>query len=88
MDVKAYLEEYYPDIEILTIDGFDEAFVGVGTQFNRAVACYDEVKILKTLIERDNMSLEEAEEYVAFNISGAYVGEKTPVLVQFAGDDV
>ena len=67
----------------LMADGFEEALVGFGTRFNSPVTIYDLNKCISVLVERDGMSREEAEEYMDFNVLGAYVGEETPI---FLGD--
>ena len=67
----------------LMADGFEEALVGFGTRFNSPVTIYDLNKCIGVLVERDGMSREEAEEYMDFNVLGAYVGEETPI---FLGD--
>jgi hypothetical protein len=45
------------------------------------VLVYDADKMIKVFVDRDGMSEEEANEYILFNIEGAYIGEDTPVLV-------
>jgi hypothetical protein len=80
MNLKKYLDETYPDEEIIIFDGLDEAFVGVGYQFTKPLACYSRKKILK-ILEKEGMNLEEAIEYFEFNIAGAYLGENTPVII-------
>jgi len=65
----------------LMADGFEEALVGFGTRFNSPVTVYDLNKCISVLVERDGMSYEEAEEYMDFNVLGAYVGEETPVFI-------
>ena len=67
----------------LMADGFEEALIGFGTRFNNPVAIYDLRKCLDILVRRDGMNQEEAEEYMDFNVLGAYVGEETPI---FLGD--
>jgi hypothetical protein len=37
--------------------------------------------MIKVFVDRDGMSEEEANEYILFNIEGAYIGKDTPVLV-------
>jgi len=66
----------------ITADGFDAALVGFGYQFNYPVAVYNKEKCLEILTERDGMSWEEAVEYFDFNVSGAWVGESTPVFLE------
>jgi hypothetical protein len=71
------------DEEILFADGFEEALVGVSTQFNRGpVALYDWDKCVKILMERDKMDYDEAVEFMDFNVTGSWVGEKTPAFAR------
>jgi uncharacterized protein (DUF1810 family) len=37
--------------------------------------------MVKILVARDDMSVEEAHEYLQFNVIGAYIGEYTPIIV-------
>ena len=69
----------------LMADGFEEALIGFGTRFNSPVTIYDFNKCIGILVERDGMSYDEAQEYMDFNVLGAYVGEETPI---FLGDYV
>ena len=68
--------------EELYADGFEDAIIGVGRQFNTEVVVYDEDKCIKILMERDGMTDEEAEEFFGFNVVGAYLGNHTPVFVR------
>ena len=68
--------------EELYADGFEDAIIGVGRQFNMDVVVYDEAKCLEILVLRDQMTPEEAEEFFEFNVVGAYVGEHTPIYVR------
>jgi len=73
--------ERYQDEDLLKADGFDEAIIGVCEDFNAPVRLvYSVKKCIKVLMK--DMSYEEAREYFDFNVSGAYVGEKTPVWCQ------
>jgi hypothetical protein len=67
---------------IMIADGFDEAFVGIGQQYNRYFAIYDRDACIKILMERDGMDEYEAEEYFEFNVTGAWVGHGTPIFVR------
>ena len=70
------------DPDTLLAGGFEEAFVGYGTRFTHGVAVYSKRKCLEVLVERDEMSRDEALEFFDFNVSGAYVGENTPVFLE------
>ena len=75
------ISEEYPDLMIL--DGFDEAIVGVVERIGLLAVCYDRSKILKVLMR--NMNETEAVEYFEFNILGAYMGESSPVYLDVMG---
>ena len=75
----------------LFADGFDDALIGVGVQFSREIAVYDYDKCLDVLIQRDGMDVEDAIDYMEYNVVGAYVGKSTPVFIIREGkyqDDV
>jgi hypothetical protein len=67
--------EKYPDEEFLLADGFDEAIIGVDEKSMRII--YSISKSIEILMK--DMSEEDAFEYFYYNVSGAYVGEKTPI---------
>ena len=70
------------EVELLTADGFDDAIIGIGRQFNKHVVVYDTDVVIQTLITRDNMTLDDAMEFFEYNIVGAYVGENTPMFME------
>jgi len=65
----------------LLADGLDEAFIGIGWQFNTPLAVYDRDKCIE-ILESQGMTPEEAQEYFYFNTQGAYVGEQTPIFIE------
>ncbi len=70
---------------IVLFDGFEDAFVGVAQRFNDwPIAVYDKTKVIATLME--DMTHEDAIEYFEFNVIGAWVGDNTPVFIEFVGD--
>ena len=69
--------EYYGDEEFLIADGFDDAVIGVELPSMRLI--YSVTLCLGILMVDEEMSLEDAIEHFDFNVSGAYVGEKTPI---------
>jgi hypothetical protein len=78
--IDEWVDENYPDSEILIADGFEEAFVGIAVQFTKPLAIFDRQKCIEILMR--DMSEEEAYEYFEFNIIGAYVGENTPAFME------
>lgn len=72
----------------LVADGWDDALVGVGWRLNTPIAVYDRDRIVEIMTTRDGISEEDADEYISFNIEGAYVGEGTPLMVTFGVESV
>ena len=70
--------------ELLLADGFDAALIGTGERCGQPiVAVYDREKCIDILMTRDGMSVDEAAEYFEYNVQGAYVGEETPVFMNY-----
>ena len=68
---------------MLKADGFDEAIIGVTydmvVQEERLIYSVD--KCVEILVKRDEMTSEEAIEYMDFNVLGAYIGKDQPVFL-------
>jgi len=77
------------DEEIILFDGFEEALIGYVERFSSEghvlVALYDRASCIRTLMERDGMSEEEAEEFFGFNVEGCYAGPLTPAFATLFG---
>jgi hypothetical protein len=74
------LMESLQEEECLLADGFDMALVGISCGIEpRAV--YDINKMKRILQDRDGMTEEEAVEFLDFNVICAYVGPKTPIII-------
>jgi ribosomal protein S4E len=65
--------------ETLFANGFDEAIIGLDTSNEVFRVIYDKQKMADILIEKDEMSAEEAWDYLEYNVFNAYVGEGTPI---------
>jgi len=68
--------EQYEDEQILIADGFDSAVIGIEENSMRLI--YSVEKCINILKDQ-GMDMTEAVEYFEFNVSGSYVGEKTPI---------
>ena len=75
--MRENLESTYD--ELLFMDGFDEAIIGVSDNFREPVVVYSRRKCIEILCQE--MDYMEAVEYFDFNVAGAYVGELTPIIV-------
>jgi len=72
--------------ELLLADGFEAALIGTGERCGQpTIAVYDREKCIEVLEKRDGMTHEEANEFFEFNVVGAWVGEQTPIFVDFEG---
>jgi len=67
----------------LLADGLEEAFIGIGYQFNTPLAIYSKSKAIQCLMDK-GMDEEQAYEYFDYNVAGAYVGEQTPIFLEDA----
>ena len=66
---------------MMKADGFDEAIIGVGRQFDKPDRIiYDYDKCLVILMFDQEFTEEEAVEWMEYNVVGAYVGEGTPIF--------
>ena len=73
------LLESYEEEQLKFADGFDEAIIGIHDNFTKKpIVIYSKQKCIKILMD-NGMTYEEAIEYFDFNVSGAYVGEDTPI---------
>ena len=61
---------------MLYADGFDDAILGIGTQFNKPYVVYDQEKCIE-ILNRD-MPIE----YFYVNVIGSYVGKDTPIFLE------
>lgn len=81
---RRILSEINEDIRLA--DGFEDALIGYTQQFSKTVALYDREHCIQILVQRDGMTVEEAEEFFEFNVTGAWVGESTPAFASFFDD--
>jgi hypothetical protein len=70
------ITEFNPEAKLA--DGFDDSILGYDTK-GRVI--YSINSILDTLVNRDGMDYDEAQEYFGFNIECAYIGEYTPIYM-------
>jgi hypothetical protein len=69
------------------MDGFEEAFIGFSRRCGQpTLATYSFDKMIQVLVERDDMNVIEAEEYISYNCAGAWMGELTPVILYEHGE--
>ena len=79
-DIQDYCLSFFDD-SIITADGFELAFLGCGYTFGGAHAIYNYGTCLEILMQRDEMTYDDAEEYFQYNVTGAYIGDRMPVFL-------
>jgi hypothetical protein len=68
------------DEEAVLFGGLDGALMGIVCRFGQpATALYDRDKCVSIFMDQ-GMDEEEAQDYLDFNVIGAYVGEYTPAF--------
>jgi len=74
----------------MRIDGFDAAAVGIAPGHDGMVLVYDRALMVEKLCSDDGMTEEGADEYIDYNICGAYMGPGTPIVMEHieAGTDL
>ena len=75
------IKEEYPDL--LTLDGFDEAIIGVVERIGIQAICYD-TDIIIEILKRD-MDEDMAWLWFDMNMAKAWVGESTPLFLHRYG---
>jgi len=71
----------YP--ELLQCDGFESALLGLCEIKGRdACLAYDHEECINILMDRDDMSHDDAIEYMEYNVTDAYVGPHTPAFIE------
>ena len=73
--------------ETMFVDGFDDAIIGLDTSGDVFRVIYDRDKMIDILRDRDRMDLDEAIDYLEYNVWGAYVGEGTPIYAHEGGKE-
>ena len=79
-DIQDYCLTYF-DESVILADGFELAFLGCGYSYAGSYAIYHMGNSIDILIQRDGMSFDEAEEYIEYNVLGAFVGDRMPVFM-------
>ena len=80
-NLRQRLVDMYGD-DLLFADGYDSAIIGVAAGFDSPRVAYDAEKMSNILVKDDEMTYEEAWEWLEFNTFGAYVGESTPIYIR------
>ena len=77
-------EHFWSDLVFAT--NFDNGIIGVSLGCNTRSVVYDTEKMAETLVISENMTYDEAWEYLEYNTFSAYVGDNTPIFVSTSLD--
>jgi ribosomal protein S4E len=75
------IQQVMENNETMLADGFEDAIIGLDTSNEVFRVVYDKDKMIDILIESDDMSYEDAIEYLEYNVFNTYMGEGTPIYV-------
>jgi len=76
--IKEWILETFDDEELLFVDGFDDAIIGIDHASLRII--YD-VQLMCIALAEEGMEPEDIRDHIDFNVLNAYVGEKTPIYM-------
>lgn len=68
--------------QTLSADGFDDAIVGLDTSDVPHRIVYCKKKMQEVLVREGDMTLDDAIEYLEYNVYYAWLGEGTPVYIE------
>lgn len=77
-NVREWILETFDDEEILFVNGFDDAIVGIDHASLRVI--YD-VQLMFMILIEEGMDSEDARDHLDFNILNAFVGDNTPIYM-------
>ena len=80
-EIAAEIAERNPDAKFA--DGLEDALVGYAVSEGRTLALYSSDRVIKILMRRDNMTVDDAIEFFEFNVAGSYIGPNTPMFHDF-----
>jgi hypothetical protein len=83
MDLLNNIFEHYPDEGYVSVDGFNDAIIGVSST-GRLV--YSIGKIIEILVSRNNWTHKDATDYFFYSIEDTYRGDKAPVFINLIND--
>lgn len=76
--LEKILDNYYEE-NILLIDGYDDAVVGICPNSLRLIYSID---FCLDILHQTGMSEDDAIEHFQYNVMGSYVGNQTPIFLE------
>ena len=81
-DTRTELMTILAENASLLADGLEEALIGWAYSGGNVIAIYDYDKCIEIFMQ--DMTEEEAYEWMEYNVVGSYMGEKTPLFIHLA----
>lgn len=78
---QACIAQKCDEQSLLFADGYDDAILGIAELNGIASVVYDSEKVVKILCSRSVMTRTDAEEFFAYNVAGAFLGESSPIFL-------
>jgi hypothetical protein len=78
--VDAYLEGL--GVSAVVADGWDDCIVGLVETDSEPRVVYDLTAMRQVLMDRDGMDYAEAQEYLSYNVLGAFVMDPMPLYLE------
>jgi hypothetical protein len=74
---------------MITWASFDDALIGFAERCTQPpVAIYDLTTMIETLVNRDGLTYEEAQDHIDFNYLSGWVGQHTPLIITLRRDEM
>jgi hypothetical protein len=84
MNIREEIIEKNPHAEeLLFLDGYDDAIIGTATNDDGdTVICYSVDRMVDAVMRQENITYDEAMEWVSYNTLSAYLGKLTPIYIE------
>ena len=76
--MRDIIAEHNPDAFILEPKELDKAIIGISYE---GKVIYSYTKLVDLFMTLNSWSSEDAEEWISYNINGAYIGKYTPIVM-------
>jgi len=81
--IRQIIAEIDPELVLLDpAESYDKCVIGIASRIGMEdCVAYDITKVIDELMSQ-GMDREDAQDFFAFNMAGAYVGTRTPIFIE------
>lgn len=81
--IRQIIAEIDPELVLLDpAESYDKCILGIASRIGMDdCVAYDITKVIDELVSQ-GMDREDAQDFFAFNMAGAYVGTRTPIFIE------